>query len=482
MKIFLFFIGLFFPFFVFANFDGNIYFSWLDKCVEYNSKEIPGSLWFTFTKNWDVYYIKEKNLYKNHSLLKIWIFRFMWLTSDWSILYSKKNNDGKEDIYENDTYITTFDRTWWVDPIKNSDSDFIELHEDGTYEIIPTKYALSWFIDEVAYDFIDGKFVPHWKQPFLRREYSNNKKHIWEIISYYRWDAQTSFYVINGKKSQLYDAVDFIKISDNWEYWFRVRNGNDYTFLLNGREVLSTKMDEFISEFHFINNQKVYNKIVKTDVWNRSFLVIWEKEMEYDTVYAIVEFPDKSWFYARVVKNGKDIWNINGEEYEKYDGLYYMAFNENWDRIFSWKKGKKDVLIKNDEEILTYDRISHPNFYDGDKIFFYAKNDEKYFFVKDWVESKHMKEYDYFIHNDDYSRYVFANFDIGKSVYCEDISKIINISENQREIIKKYFLKYAWYSLQQKNSVKKILREKYEKETNSVKKQILELFLKNINI
>lgn len=483
MKFFLFVIFLFFPYFSLAHFEGEVYYNWLNKCEAYFSwKNFPNSLWFTFTQNWDMYYIKNWDLHKNHKIIKTWVFRFIWITSDNKILYSQKNSLWKEDIYEDITYITTFDRTWWVDAIKNTESDYIELYEDGTYTIIPEKYSLSWFINEVPYDFIGGKLVPYATQPTMRKFYSNNKKFSWEIITSYKDDFSTSFYIINGKKSQLYDTVDFLKISDNWDYWVRVREGDIYKFLFNGVEISSPQMDDFITEFHFINDQKVYKKILRTDSWNKNFLVIWETEFEYDEVYDIIEFPDKSWFYARVVKNGKDIWNINGEEFTQYDDLYYIIFSEKWDIIFVWKKDEIDILVKNGKEILSYDRIYAPQFYNWDKIFFHAKSGDKYLFVQDGIESQRMKEYDYLLNAPDYSRYVFENFDIWKTVFCEDISKVINISDNQREIIKKYFLKYSGLNLQQKNSVKKNLQEKYDQETHWAKKQILELFLKNINI
>lgn len=488
MKIFLLFVFLMVPYLSLANFEGDVYYTWLKKCVEYKKNDtLPISLGFSFTSNDDVYYKVWNDLYKNHKLFKKDIYRLIGFTSnDTVMVYSIKNKNWKEDVYENDTYKITFDTTlWFYVPHSSEEAKPITLFSDHTYEEIPTRYSLTWKINWKEYEWYWWKNIRLvWSWAYIRKFNSENKKHSLEIISFKRWDQDTAFYLLDGKKSQLYDSVDFANISDLWDYMLTVREWNTFTTVFNGEKITKSEFNdvwkenfEWIQDMNFINNQKVYVKLSGV----KKYLIVWEKEFQYDEIYDIIPLPQNKGFYARVTKNNQDIWNINWKEYDTYEKLYYMDVNSQWDYLFSGFKNGKFHLIKNGKILYTYDKILHPQFYNTDKIIFYAENDGKMFYVDNGIEWKHYNLFDYSIESPNFSRYAFVAYDIW-NVYCEDISKVIDISVSQREQIEKYFFRLAKMSLQERNKIFKILQEKRELQTDKRKKEILDMFLKNINL
>lgn len=449
---------------------------WTKKCEIDTEKQTKTYAFFQNEEN-SIYYLENWNLYKNADFYKTWV-DYLLIEFNWNIIYWI-NNWKKVDIYKNQKKLITVDSfDYW----------------SWNYDKYLDKYSISVYVNWQNYVLVNEKLISNSDFFYHDRYFSENKKYFvdnyynltgfkvvkdWKTIierkdSYIRdfvasndgkkfsasvqdkW-LDYNIFVKNWKITDLKN-IYFYQYSPSWkDLYYAEKYGENNIFYKNDEKLFEIKWQVSNSfKFNFLDENNFYTILTNRDDY--AFIENWKVRISYDDKLQIKTIIKKSNWDIFIVKRDKNIWKD--------------ILEINWKKIIEAKRIDERYL---NDWIDTFSL--YPNRLNSDEYYTYLTTDDNYYFYVNGFVIDNF--YDYLNLENGLNNFTFgSNY---WKIRCKDIKYLYPDISYTRKELENFILKLKSFSSEKKVILKIKLENILKKQSLEKNKEILKMFLDNLD-
>lgn len=184
--------------------------------------------------------------------------------------------------------------------------------------------------------------------------------------AYIAQDWENTLLFIDGENLWKYRKIsNFSFLDESWEKYSFVANEEWEDALYSGKERMFSTPRMSTGKF---SSSWDYAYVSQQETWRRVISSLWDSEI-YDVIWDLILSPDGKWYAFTAWRSGEWLVVINREEYGWYDSSYLLQYSNTSDNfVFIGQKGSRQILVKNREELWTYEKIHKVRFLDDRTI------------------------------------------------------------------------------------------------------------------